>query len=417
MENNNLFEDKEDNLYEQINKFNNKDEVLLSENISNIIIIRLNPISENKNQKKLINKKRRDLFKCNKETDINKNKSKSKVEIQIFDDNNRINGDNNQTTICESFKYDKFDDITELKSYDDLHYDKHGILTFTPENEENENNSLSQQLFNDHDSNLSEEISIANNIVISTFNYNSYKKEKRNKYNIYNINVEPEFNSYNFILNIYEKDIGKIWSKEVKIFENKKDLNNTLKNGKIYKDVLILLSKNVSYKAEKRKYDADGMINKIKTKLLDSILNYINSFDEMKNYKIYTLKKNLINTKIGAHFNLVYLRQYLYDILSNDSSESNYNTKKDKILKIKDEYSTFFNQNLCLTVQNCLDIFRYKQQNPHFKNKLVEFLNKEYKEFKDDITDVKDYIASLLLLAYNFERFFYLRLKNREKNN
>ena len=175
MENNNLFEDKEENLYEQINKFINKDEVLLSENISNIIIIRLNPISENKNQKKLINKKRRDLFKCKKETDINK--IKSNVEIQIFEGNNRINGDNNQTTICESFKYDKFDDITEFKSYDDLHYDKYGILTFTPENVENENNSLSQQLFNDHYSNLSEEISNPNDTIINTFNYNSYKKE------------------------------------------------------------------------------------------------------------------------------------------------------------------------------------------------------------------------------------------------
>ena len=118
MVNNNLFEDNEENLYEQINKFNNKDEVLLSENISNIIIIPLGPtcISKNKNQKNLINKKRKDLFKCNKETDINK--SKSKVEKQIFEDNNRINGDNNHTTICDSFKYDKFDDITELKSYD-----------------------------------------------------------------------------------------------------------------------------------------------------------------------------------------------------------------------------------------------------------------------------------------------------------
>jgi hypothetical protein len=218
MENNNLFEDKEENLYEQINKFINKDEVLLSENISNIIIIRLNPISENKNQKKLINKKRRDLFKCNKETDINK--IKSNVEIQIFKGNNRINGDNNQTTICESFKYDKFDNITEFKSYDDLHYDKFGILTFNSENAENENNSLSQHLFNDHYSNLSEEISIANNPVISTFNYNTYQKGKRNKYNIYNINVEPKFSSYNHILDIYEKDIGKIWSEEVKIFEN-----------------------------------------------------------------------------------------------------------------------------------------------------------------------------------------------------
>ena len=85
-------------------------------------------------------------------------------------------------------------------------------------------------------------------------------------------------------------------------------------------------------------------------------------------------------------------------------------------MTIKDQYFTFLNQHLCLTVQNCLDIFRYKLQNPYFKNKLFEFLNKEYIEFKDDIINRKDYIASLILLVYNFERFFYLRLPDSYKN-
>jgi hypothetical protein len=63
-----------------------------------------------------------------------------------------------------------------------------------------------------------------------------------------------------------------------------------------------------------------------------------------------------------------------------------------------------------------LDIFRYEEQNLHFKNKLVEFLIKQYIEFKGDNQYKKDYIASLILLTYNFERFFYLRLPKYLKN-
>ena len=412
MTNNILFQDIEDNIFEQINDINNENEILLekSSDSSKIIPWINNHIPKNENKKNLINKKRKDLFKCNKETKTNKNEDK--VKKPIFDDNNRINIDNNQTIIDESLKYDKFDDKPNFKSDDDLRYDKYGFPTYSLENQ---NINLFEINFNEETPNLSKEIPNSNDIVISTFNYDSYKKEKINKYYIFI--PEPKFISFSYILNNHKKYITKIWSKEIKIFVNENDFYNTLKNGKIIQKVYDLLSKNISYKADKRKYDADGMINKIKTELQNSILNYINSFDEMKNNEIYTPKKNLINNKIAAHFNLIYLRQNLYNILSNDSSESNYNTNKDKILIIKSQNFTFFSKHFCLTIQNCLDIFRYKQLNPHFKNKLVEFLNKEYKEFKDDITDVKDYIASLLLLAYNFERFFYLRLKNGEKNN
>lgn len=75
-------------------------------------------------------------------------------------------------------------------------------------------------------------------------------------------------------MNKYQKDIAKVWSQESQIFENENDFYNTLKNGKIYQNVLLFLSEKKRIKAKKRKYDPDGMINKIKTELLDSILNY-----------------------------------------------------------------------------------------------------------------------------------------------
>ena len=72
-----------------------------------------------------------------------------------------------------------------------------------------------------------------------------------------------------------------------------------------------------------------------------------------------------------------------------------------------------------MTVQDFLNIFRYQKITANFKVefKLVDYLFKEYKRYKEslknnEIDSSKDYIASLLLLAYNFENFFYIRNKN-----
>ena len=133
--------------------------------------------------------------------------------------------------------------------------------------------------------------------------------------------------------------------------------------------------------------------------------------------EIYKLKKDSINNIIKANFNLIYLTQELYNILSNDSSDTCNKTNKDKVLEIKNQNFSFFQQHFCLTIQKCLNIFRYQEQNHHFKNKLVEFIIKEYTSIKGNDTEVKkDYIASLILLVYNFERFFYLRLPKKLKN-
>lgn len=142
--------------------------------------------------------------------------------------------------------------MNELKSYDDIKFDKYGIQTFK---EESQKIILTQQFLDNPD--LSRENSITKEIVISPFNYKIFK-ENGNKDKSIQFD-EPLFISFEYILKHYKKYIEKIWSKENQIFEDENDLKNTLKNGKIYRNVFVCLSKK---KAEKRKFDADGMIKK-----------------------------------------------------------------------------------------------------------------------------------------------------------
>ena len=387
----------------------NTDESIFPEKKPEIPTVFCNDPSKNKktkifpkNRKNAINKERKNLFKKYKIDKPKKNKVKTRK--QNYDNFKRIKGNTQQNSYYEFPKnYKKFDAVNESEPYDDIEYDKYGIQTFTGESRKI---ISTQQIIKNPD--LSEENSITNDIVISPFNSLIFKetnsKYKSNKFD------EPLFISFDYILKNFKKYIEKLWSKENQIFKNEIDFNYTLKNGIIYQHVYKLLSENIKYYDKNRKFDADAMIIKIKTQLQDSILNYINSFDVMKYCEIYKLKKELINKEIEAHFNLIYLTQELYNIFSNDSSNTNKNTNKDKILEIKNQNFSFFKKHFCLTIQKCLDIFRYKEQNLQFKNKLVEFLIKEYTNFKGNITAKQDYIASLILLAYNFERFFYLRL-------
>ena len=404
---------------EEISKYcqsSNTDEIFLPKKKPEVITIFCNNSSKNekpiifpKKKENVFNKERKNLFKSYK---IDRPKKiKAKVGKQNYDNSKSIKGNNHQNSIYELFKkYNEFDGINESKSYNDIKFDKYGIQTFTGESQRI---CLIQQILDKPD--LSEENSIINEIAINPFNYMTFKenssKNKSIKFD------EPLFISIEYILKNFKKYIEKLWSKENQIFENEKDFNNTLKNGIIYQNVYKLLSEGKRYKDKFRKFDADVMITKIKTHLQESIRNYINSFDVMKYCEIYKLKKGLINKKIKANFNLIYLTQKLYNILSNDSSNPNNNTNKNKILEIKNQNSSFFHQHFCLTIQKCLDIFRYEEKSVYFKNKLVEFIIKEYTDIRDNDTKVrKDYIVSLILLVYNFERFFYLRLPNNLKN-
>ena len=168
--------------------------------------------------------------------------------------------------------------------------------------------------------------------------------------------------------------------------DNKPGKNEkNLTNKQIEKDVDL---KNDQRKDNiKRKMEKDQMINIIKSKLSKSYYNATNSFDEFKKNQISIMEPVLINKQIKADFNLEYLTQKLFSILSNDSNELNFPnnlSNKEKIESIMNDNSEEkkeLKNHLSLTVQNCLDIFRYKEENSnfnYFNYRLVDSLKEIY---------------------------------------
>ena len=282
-------------------------------------------------------------------------------------------------------------------------------------------------------------------INLEPFNHSTFQQKYKN-----NINSEENYqyfslkeivNTYGvFFINLYQN-----------IFKNKEELVN-MENFGICKNIADYLKdsapnppnpedkankkiednthqviikqeseENLIKKKNIRKKDRDKMMIKILTKLESSIRKATNSFEEFKIRKIQIIKPKIINEILDAYFIFEYLRQYLYNILSNESSkDTNIKSNKSIIEEIIKENNNNEEviKHLSLTVQKCLDYFRYKEKNDKFKYKLVDFLIKEFKfqtqKKKETISFSKEYIASLLLLTYNFERFFQIKKKIQE---
>ena len=274
-----------------------------------------------------------------------------------------------------------------------------------------------------HDQN---EINFDNSIFFASFEeivkqFNNFK------------NVIP-FKSLEEIVNSYIDYLRELWDNEdifdskdelVKMeeCENVKKIENYLKQEKNHRK-----NKNGE---KKRKNDKDQMTIKILTHLAISFLKATNSFEEFIKCPIATMKRELININLEPDFILEYLKQPLYAILSNESNDINSITNKTKIETIMNENDKDKEvvKHLNLTVQKCLDYFRYKEENPRFKYKLVDFLVEEFEsqkkkkeksqndKKKEIISFSKQYIASLLLLTYNFERCFQIKKINEENRN
>lgn len=281
-------------------------------------------------------------------------------------------------------------------------------------------------------------------INLEPFNYNTFQQKKKNNISI-NINFEENYqyfslevivNEYGyFFIKLYpnifkdKEELVKMGEFGIckKIVDYLKDLedkeNKKIEDNKHQVMINQESEENLSEKKNIRKEDRDKMMLKILTKLASSFRKATNSFKEFKIRQIEIIKPNLINEKLDAYFIFEYLRQYLYAILSNESSEdTNIKSNKSIIEEIMKENINNKQKevikHLSLTVQNCLDYFRYKEENEKFKYKLVDFLIEEF-EFQtqkkeESISFSKEYIASLLLLTYNFERFFQIRKKNSE---
>ena len=196
----------------------------------------------------------------------------------------------------------------------------------------------------------------------------------------------------------------------------------------------------------------DLMSSVFKTFCSNVILDGVNSFEEMEKNKLKKIDNDLINNKIKGDFNLTYFVQFLYSILSNDSKYKNNN--KEKIQNIfnsnkTDKKHLELIEFLKLKVKDIINIIRYKNDDKTGKieEKLLEFLINQYNNFEIDpekckslkeyikqlyenkifvygkntneeiISYIKkDYICSFLLLAYNIERFFYLKISRGFKN-
>ena len=292
---------------------------------------------------------------------------------------------------------------------------------------------------------------ICSDNLIKIYNYNEYKNKYYQIYKDY-IFEEPPFIDLKTIINDKNNEsMIENLGNELGIFFG--DLI-IIEKGFIFRNLSNFLRKiknednsNIIYKYKIRKFMIDEMSNKIKTFLLKQIIEHINSFEEMENDQIKILDFDVINNKIKGDFNYVYLFQYIYSILSNESKYKNNNReiieKKLKAFNEKGDYSKLV-EYLHYTVKDYLDMIRYKKidETKKMKEKLEHFLIFEFKNFKEfqkkgkglkfyinllykikvfnriqnskkEILEYikKDYICSLLLLTYNLERFFVLRKK------
>ena len=391
----------------------------------------------------------------------------------------------NNTCLADIYKqYDIFPkpkltvnpNITE-PYFNDKDSDSHNMEEGTQNNEynsdsENDNNTISDDLLNTDSRKCLDEIQLHNfpkypNTSNNNINHNEIINKKKKEKNIFSISkIVPQkspfnydkfncnfnegditpFNYDTFKKNYDEEDIDRIksksepklidmdtiieskleqikrlWTGKNPIFKDKDDLNNA--NGNIYRYLLSFLKKEKENIQLIRSRQPDEMSQKIKSFVLEEIINSTNKFDEFQNYKLDKIDKHKVYEPTKRDFQLSLLEKEIYLIISNDvnlncNPKYNYNKINEIITSGRNDE---LQAHLKLTFQDCLDIITYKKvyddkKSDKFDKKLIEFLYKVYGEIKinDNEKDKeeeikKDYIAAMLLLAYNFKRLFFIK--------
>ena len=274
------------------------------------------------------------------------------------------------------------------------------------------------------------------NIKLYVFSIDQFKIDYKPENNNIINTEEPVFFGIEDIKKI--PNIAFIWSGKGNIFKNEEDFDNTIKNGKIYKNMFNALNNIKEEKVDlKRAQEPDEMSKRIKTLVMQQNINSVNKFDEFKYNELEMIDKNKISEQIKADFQLCLLEQKIYSIVSNDIKSINPKCNYNKIKKIINEFNKDNNKHaplidlLCLTFEDCLKIILYKKEDMYidkieegkvqkislFDKKLIEFLYDIYKSLKYEEEIKKDYIAAMILLAYNFKRLFYLKPKRNFRSN
>ena len=327
--------------------------------------------------------------------------------------NNKYNSDseNDNNTISDDVL-----NTVSIKCLDEIQLHNFPKYPITPNNNINHNEIINKKKKEKNIFSISKIVP-----PTSPFNYDTFKKNY-NEEDIDRIESkgEPELIDMKTIIESKLEQIKRLWTGKNPIFKDKNDLNT---NGNIYGYLLSFLSMKKENIQLIRSRQPDEMSQKIKSFVLDEILNSTNKFDEFNNYKLDKIDKHKVYEPTKRDFQLSLLEKEIYLIISNDvnlncNPKYNYNKINEIITSGKNDE---LQAHLKLTFQDCLDIITYKkvyddEKSDKFDKKLIEFLYKVYGEIKinDNEKDKeeeikKDYIAAMLLLAYNFKRLFFIK--------
>ena len=245
--------------------------------------------------------------------------------------------------------------------------------------------------------------------------------------------IEINENELYFISNDKKLKENEIKNKIIPIQKIDEEMKmNKETNSKTNKMAIFLCSKNRKRLGRKRKnttcgkhnkFSKDNLTRKLKVKLFDAILNYINqSFFPIKFITSNNFVKNINNEQqffvkinqeiiknINVKENLNLLNTKLKDIFSNEVSIKkasfglNYNKYLiNKIYKEKQQHKVI--SILEMTFLECLEQFRGTKKNDKLKG-LEEFYKKMIIEFKN-IGEEKEYIYQFQNFVKNFENYY-----------
>jgi hypothetical protein len=305
--------------------------------------------------------------------------------------------------------------INDINKYTQDYITNSGNINYNSfsQNHNNANDTVAVNHVNQNSMNIPDYIKLYtfNKNYFDQLNYANENEKKSRDVTIKRISQISQEYEDKFKL-LYENNIFKI-----------DDLNKIENIGKIYKNTFDVMNGEKNNLIIKQ-FFPDNIITRFKTFVKNSNKDAINSFDEIK-YNISSLKTgDKILENIGKGFNLIYLEQPLYSVLSNESNENEINSNYKKIEDIINKYNqnkqiTPLIEYLCLTVKDSIEILTYKKEDKYnkYKIKIFDYAAKEYEKFKIDEKKAqefgedleflkKDYIASLILLAYNFEEYF-----------
>ena len=170
------------------------------------------------------------------------------------------------------------------------------------------------------------------------------------------------------------------------------------------------------------KSSSDNIIKKIKSKLFENMLQFINNILNPSDIGINEKKKilkdidyNYIN-RLKKEYDLDLLNKSIKDLLSFKVSSKfncgdNFNKDLIEELMITKSNNKFLMFALNMTFREWLDLFTLKKEPKEFK----EELNKNMTKVKDTIEDVykknkdRNYISSFIFYLYNYENWFIMK--------